>query len=186
MQVNVPPTDILQDLDATGIAEKIGAGEISAEQAISAAIERLRLVEPQLNAIACERFDQAVAHSRTLTPQQRPLPFSGVPCVIKDNTGLAGLPTRHGSRGTAATAAASDDDITRCFLATGLIPIAKTALPEFGLTATTERSHGAPTRNPWNTAYSTGGSSGGSATLVAAGLDLSPYEYRPPVAAWWA
>lgn len=170
MQVAAPHTDMLADMDATGIAEQIRAGQISAEQAISASIERLRLVEPQLNAIVCERFEQALAHSRALTPQQPPLLFSGVPCVIKDNTGLAGLPTRHGSRGTSTAAATSDDEITRCFLATGLIPIAKSALPEFGLTATTERSQGPPTRNPWNTAYSTGGSSGGSAALVAAGV----------------
>jgi amidase len=170
MQVIAPPTDTLGDMDAIGIAEKIGAGEMSAEQAISAAIERLRLVEPQLNAIVCERFERALAQSRALAPRQRPLLFSGVPCVIKDNTGLAGLPTRHGSRGTPVAAATSDDEITRCFLATGLIPIAKSALPEFGLTATTEHSRGAPTRNPWDTAYSSGGSSGGSAALVAAGV----------------
>jgi len=170
MQVTATPTDALGNMDAIGIAEKIGAGEISAEQAVSAAIERLRLVEPQLNATTCERFDQALAQARALAPQQRPLLFTGVPCLIKDNTSLAGLPTRHGSRGTPPAPVASDDEITRCFLGTGLIPIAKTALPEFGLTATTERSHGAPTRNPWNTAYSSGGSSGGSAALVAAGV----------------
>jgi amidase len=170
MQVTAPSTDALGNLDAIGIAEKIGAGEISAEQAISAAIARLRAVEPQLNAIVCERFDQAAAQARALATRQRPLFFAGVPCLIKDNTALAGLPTRHGSRGTSATVAARDDEITRCFIATGLIPIAKTALPEFGLTATTERSHGSPTRNPWHVAYSCGGSSGGSAALVAAGV----------------
>ena len=170
MQVSTSPTDSLGNMDAIETAEKIGAGEISAEQAISAAIERLRLVEPQLNAIVCERFEEALAQARALPPGKGQLPFSGVPCLIKDNTSLAGLPTRHGSRGTAPADAVSDDEITRCFQSTGLIPLAKTALPEFGLTATTERSHGAPTRNPWNTAYSTGGSSGGSAALVAAGV----------------
>ena len=170
MHVSSSPKDSLGTMDAIETAERIGAGEISAEQAISAAIERLRLVEPQLNAIVCERFDQALVQARALPARQRPLPFSGVPCLIKDNTSLAGLPTRHGSRGTPPAAAVSDDEITRCFLSTGLIPIAKTALPEFGLTATTERSHGAPTHNPWNTAYSCGGSSGGSAALVAAGV----------------
>ena len=170
MQVSTSPTDSLGNMDAIETAEKIGAGEISAEQAISAAIERLRRVEPQLNAIVCERFEEALAQARALPPAKGQLPFSGVPCLIKDNTSLAGLPTRHGSRGTAPADAVSDDEITRCFRSTGLIPIAKTALPEFGLTATTERSHGAPTRNPWNTAYSSGGSSGGSAALVAAGV----------------
>ena len=125
MQVSTSPTDSLGNMDAIETAEKIGVGEISAEQAISAAIERLRLVEPQLNAIVCERFEEALAQARALPPAKGQLPFSGVPCLIKDNTNLAGLPTRHGSRGTPAAAATSDDEITRCFLATGLIPIAK-------------------------------------------------------------
>ena len=96
--------------------------------------------------------------------------FAGVPSLIKDNTDLAGLPTRHGSRGSSAAPVASDAEFTRVFRATGLIPLGKSALPEFGLTATTEPSHRPATRNPWNTGFSSGGSSGGSAALVAAGV----------------
>ena len=170
MDAIAPQGDVLGAMDAVAIGEKIGAGDISAVEAISAAIARLQRVEPRLNAVACNCFEQALAQAGKVSAEQRRLPLSGVPFAIKDNTGLAGLPTRFGSRATPDQVATSDDDITRCFLATGLIPIAKTALPEFGLTATTERSHGPPTRNPWHTTYSTGGSSGGAAALVAAGV----------------
>lgn len=170
MQVSAPAGDVLDDLDAVGIAERIESGEISAAEAVGAAIERLQAVEPQLNATVSQRFEQALAEARALPSGRRTALFTGVPSFVKDNTNLSGMPCRHGSRGTPAIAQARDDEFTRQFRATGLIPIGKTALPEFGLTATTEPTHAPPTRNPWNTAFSTGGSSGGSAALVAAGV----------------
>jgi len=170
MEVSAAADDVLQNLDARAIAAKIRSGEISAAAAVSAAIARLRAVEPRLNAVVCERFEQALAEASALTTADGGGLLAGVPSLIKDNTALAGMPTRHGSRATSATPAGQDDEFTRQFRAAGLIPIAKTALPEFGLTATTEPDAGPATRNPWNTAYSTGGSSGGSAALVAAGV----------------
>jgi amidase len=170
MEVSATTDDAIGKLDGQGIADRIARGEVSSAETVSAAIKRLEAVNPQLNAVVCERFEAAMTEARALPEGQRTALFTGVPALIKDNTNLAGLPTRHGSSGTADTAAASDDEYTRIFRATGLVPIAKTALPEFGLTATTESSHRPPTRNPWNTAYSTGGSSGGSAALVAAGV----------------
>lgn len=168
MQVLAPTDDVLGELDAVSIARGISAGQFSAVEAVSAAVARLQAVDPLLHAIVCERFEQALAGAAA-PPGERPGLFAGVPSLIKDNTDLAGLPTRHGSRGTPAAPAAVDGEFTRLFRATGLIPIAKSALPEFGLTATTEPTHRPATRNPWNTAYSSGGSSGGSAALVAAG-----------------
>ena len=170
MQITAPTNDVLGTADAGTIAARIAAGEISAEEAVGAAIERLQAVDPQLQATICERFEQALAEARGLPADRCLEPFSGVPSLIKDNTAVAGLPTRHGSRATGTAPASRDDDYTRVFRATGLIPIAKTALPEFGLTATTEPTRAAATRNPWNTAFSSGGSSGGSAALVAAGV----------------
>ncbi len=170
MEVCATAEDAIGSLDGLGIADRVGAGEVSAAEAVSAAIERLQAVEPLLNAVVIDRFEAALAEAGKLPVGQRTAVFSGVPSLIKDNTNLAGLPTRHGSDSTPGTPAAADDEFTRLFRATGLIPIAKTALPEFGLTATTESSYRLPTRNPWNTAYSSGGSSGGSAALVAAGV----------------
>jgi amidase len=170
MEINATTGDAIGELDGQGIADRIAAGEISAGEAVSAAIERLQAVEPRLNAVVIDRFEAARAEAAAVPAGQRAAVFTGVPSLIKDNTNLAGLPTRHGSSGTPGAAAPADDEFTRCFRATGLIPIAKTALPEFGLTATTESSYRLPTRNPWNTGYSSGGSSGGSAALVAAGV----------------
>ncbi len=170
MQVNAANNDVLGALDGVAIARGIKAGEFTAVEAVRAAIGRMQAVDPQLHAMVCERFEQALAEAAALTPGEPSGVFAGVPSLIKDNTDLAGLPTRHGSRATPADPVKADSKFTRVFRATGLIPIAKSALPEFGLTATTEPGHGPATCNPWNTAHSCGGSSGGSAALVAAGV----------------
>ncbi len=166
-QVSAPTDDLLGTMDAVAIAAAIAKGELTPTEAVAAAIARLQAVNPELNAVACERF--AAARLDAASPGPATL-LGGVPSLLKDNVDIAGLPTRHGSRATVATAQPADSEITAQFRATGLIPIAKTTLPEFGLTATTEYTHCAPTRNPWNTDYSCGGSSGGSAALVAAGV----------------
>ncbi len=170
MRVLATTNDVLGELDAVSISRRITAGEFSAIEAVSAAIARLRAVDPLLHASVCERFEQALAEAAALAPGGSAGLLAGVPSLIKDNTDLAGSPTRHGSRGTSTAPVAADSEFTRVFRATGLIPIAKSSLPEFGLTATTEPGHSPATCNPWNTAYSTGGSSGGAAALVAAGV----------------
>ena len=169
-RVGAATDDIIGDLDGIGIGQRISAGDFTAVEAVSAAIARLQSVDPLLHAMVCERFEQALAEAATVSAAAGASLFAGVPSLIKDNPDLAGLPTRHGSRGSSAAPATVDSDFTRVFRATGLIPIAKSALPEFGLTATTESSHRLATRNPWNTSHSSGGSSGGSAALVAAGV----------------
>ena len=168
MQVNASKNDVLGTLTAVEIGQHIAKGEFSASESIQAAIARLKAVNPKLNAIACDRFEQAVQDTNAIS--NRAAVFAGVPSLIKDNTDLAGLPTKHGSRATLNTVIAKDAEFSQQFMATGLIPIAKSNLPEFGLTATTEYSQSAPVCNPWNTKFSTGGSSGGSAALVAAGV----------------
>jgi len=170
MQVLATSCDVLGELDAVSISRRIAAGDFSAVEAVNAAVARLRAVEPLLHAVVCERFEQALAEAAVLSLAAPAGLFAGVPSLIKDNTDLAGSPTRHGSRGTSAVPVAADSEFTRLFRETGLIPIAKSSLPEFGLTATTEPGHSPATCNPWNTAHSSGGSSGGSAALVAAGV----------------
>ncbi len=169
-QVHAPTNDVLGELDAVAIAERIAARDISAAEAVEAAIARLAVVEPVLNAVAVTRYDQARKEAERLSTEDAGGLLAGVPSAIKDNVDLAGLPTRYGSRATPERRYGADSPITAQFRSTGLMAIVKTALPEFGLTATTERSWGPPTRNPWNTRHSTGGSSGGSAALVAAGV----------------
>ena len=95
--------------------------------------------------------------------------FAGVPTFVKDNTDLRGLPTGHGSRAVPRVPAAADGAFARQYLSLGFTVLGKTTLPEFGFNSTTEYQGKPPTRNPWHTGYSCGGSSGGAAALVAAG-----------------
>ncbi|MFE0315278.1 amidase, partial [Streptomyces albogriseolus] len=95
--------------------------------------------------------------------------FAGVPTLVKDNTDVAGLPTGHGSAAFVPRPARRHAAFTRQLLSTGVTVLGKTRLPEFGFSPTTEFEEGPPVRNPWNTGHSAGGSSGGSAALVAAG-----------------
>jgi amidase len=159
-------TDELGRLDATELAGRISAGELSATESIESAITRLESVEHQLGATVVDRF----AEAREDAEAEPYGPFAGVPIVVKDNTDLSGFPTLHGSRAVAPKPAPANAAIVQLLLGTGAIPIAKSKLPEFGLTSTTESSFGEPARNPWDTEVSAGGSSGGSAALVAAGV----------------
>src|SRR5690606_29271791 len=95
-------------------------------------------------------------------------PFAGVPTLIKDLMPMTGQPTRYGSRAFANFVAEQQPPYMDALLAAGLTPFGKSTTPEFGLTATTEPMLGGPTPNPWNTAHSSGGASGGAAVAVAA------------------
>ncbi|RMI31651.1 amidase [Nocardia stercoris] len=156
--------DALGDHDAVALARLIRTGELSPQELATAAIARARTVDPELNAVELPAYD---------TPRYAHSPAGGlygVPTFIKDNTDVAGLPTTHGSEAFRARPAAKDGQYTAQYLGTGMTFIGKTRMPEFGLSASTEFMTGLPTRNPWNTEYSIGASSGGSAALVAAGV----------------
>lgn len=159
--------DALAELDGVGVAAAIADGEFSAAEAAEAALARIDTVNPTLNAIVVD--DRERARKRAVDNAFPAGAFTGVPTLIKNNTHFAGLPTRHGSQATPDTPAESNEPFTDQLLATGLNVLAASTLPEFGLTATTEFAGRPPTRNPWDSDYSTGGSSGGSAALVAAG-----------------
>ncbi|EAQ00769.1 amidase [Janibacter sp. HTCC2649] len=158
--------DALGTDDATGVAERIASGEISSAEAVDAAIARVEAVNGALNAVAATDHDRARRRAGATRIRGA---FAGVPSATKDNIHVAGMPTTMGSQAVSARPGELDGAFTRQFLDTGVIPICSTTMPEFGWTATTERVGGDVTRNPWNTAYSTGGSSGGSAALVASG-----------------
>ncbi|GAC83720.1 putative amidase [Gordonia paraffinivorans NBRC 108238] len=159
--------DALGELDGVGIAERIAAGEISSDEAVEAALARIDKVNPVLNAIAFD--DRERARKRAVDNDFPHGAFAGVPSAIKNNTEYAGLPTRYGSAAVSDRPATANEAFTDQFLATGVNIVGATTLPAFGLTATTEFVDREPTRNPWDTDYSAGGSSGGSAALVAAG-----------------
>jgi amidase len=158
--------DALGDHDATSLAAAIASGEISAREAADAAIARAHSVDTDLNAIAFEDFDRARAAADS--PGQGV--FAGVPTFIKDNTDIAGLPTGHGSDAVRPIAKAKTESFAEQYLSTGMTVLGKSTLPEFGFNATTEYQNLPPTRNPWDTAFSSGASSGGAAAMVAAGV----------------
>lgn len=151
-------------LDAVGLAAAIRKGDMTATEAVQAAIARARSLEPGINAIVTESYERALATAG------RPLrgPFAGVPTFIKDLDDVLGLPTHSGSRSFGQAPATSQGPYVDALERAGLVCLGKSATPEFGLTSTTEPLFGGPSRNPWNTACSTGGSSGGAAALVAA------------------
>ncbi|MCG8672580.1 MAG: amidase [Pseudomonadales bacterium] len=164
--INAYCDDALGELDAVGVAERIRSKEISAEEAVEAAISRAQTVNSKLNAISTEMF--SYARQQAKTPYQGE--FSGVPTFIKDNDDVEGFPTTHGSRAVSKAPAKKSSKFVDQFHSLGLVCLAKTTMPEFGLTGTTESTGYGATRNPWNLDHSTGGSSGGSAALVAAGV----------------
>ncbi|HNJ46816.1 MAG TPA: amidase family protein [Novosphingobium sp.] len=155
------------ELDATGMAELVRTGQISAGELAECAIERIEALNPRLNAVIHTFYERG----RGLAAKAPAGPFGGVPFLLKDILGdLAGEPTRQGSRIMPPVPAEVNAELTDRFLAAGLVPLGKTNVPEFGLVGTTEPVLYGPAKNPWNTAHSTGGSSGGSACAVAAGM----------------
>ncbi|GLZ46589.1 amidase [Actinomycetospora sp. NBRC 106375] len=151
------------ELDATGLAALMSKGEVSAEEVRAAATTALDVVGPRLNAIIGERFASPLDHD----PDG---PFAGVPFAIKDLiVHAAGVPQAAGSRllGEGVPMPA-DTHLMARFRRAGLATLARTATPELGFNATTEPVATGPVHNPWDTTRSPGGSSGGSAALVAA------------------
>jgi Asp-tRNA(Asn)/Glu-tRNA(Gln) amidotransferase A subunit family amidase len=154
--------------DGLALGEKVRTGNVSATELIEAAIQRIESQNETLNAVVSKIYDQALEAAKTTKSDG---PFAGVPFLIKDLGGaLANVPFTGGSRFFKDVCPPMDSVLVQRYKASGLIPLGRTNTPEFGLNASTEPVLFGPTRNPWNTERSPGGSSGGSAAAVAAGL----------------
>ena len=158
--------DALGELDGVGVAERLARGECNRAAVVSAAIARAERVNPIINGLVTPDFEAALTQAGV----SRGGAFAGVPSVIKDTDDFRGLPTLMGSRAVPSKNARSSSAFARHFQELGFISLGKSNLCESGLTATTESLLNGPARNPWNPECSTGGSSGGSAALVAAGV----------------
>lgn len=158
--------DALGTDDATALAERLQRGDISTTDATEAAIGRLQRVNPTLNGLVLDTYTEARERANNKNFEGF---FAGVPSLIKDNIDLAGLPTRHGSAAVGGKPMKKTSVLAKQYLAQGFNLLGKTTLPAFGFTASTELAHAPATRNPWQLNHSAGGSSGGSAALVAAG-----------------
>jgi amidase len=152
--------DLFDGYDALGIAERVTAGDVSAEEVTAAGRARIARVDARLGAVSQTMEANPAASG----------PFAGVPFVVKDLLAdCAGVTTTAGSAFFAGDpGAAADSAAVRRMRASGLSIVARTKTSEFGLAPTTEPRCGGPVRNPWDLALSPGGSSGGSAALVAA------------------
>src|SRR3984957_11865927 len=155
-------------MDATAQAAVVRSGSASPAELVDEAIARIERLNPALNAVIFELFDRARAAAAGDLPDG---PFKGVPLLLKDlGAELAGTPFREGTAFAGDYHSVVDQELTERFLAAGFVVCGKTNTPEFGILPTTEPQRFGPSRNPWNTAHSTGGSSGGSAAAVASGM----------------
>ena len=168
-----PMTSLADDtrwLDATDTGRtRAQRGGLSPEM-IDAAIERIEAIDPALNAVVIRWFD----HARELAAGELPDgPFRGVPFLLKDLWAhFAGQTLSNGCQALkdAAPVSTTDTTLVARFKKAGFVTAGRTNSPEFGSLPTTEPLAWGATRNPWNTDHSPGGSSGGSAAAVAAGM----------------
>ncbi len=156
--------------DAVTQAEQVAAGTRTARDLLDQAIARIERLNPVLNAVIHPLFDKAAAAVAAGLPAG---PFRGVPMLVKDALcHTAGDPCHVGMRllRDRGWTEAADTELARRFRRAGLLIVGRTNTPELATAFTTEPAAYGPTRNPWDTARSAGGSSGGSAAAVAAGL----------------
>lgn len=155
-------------LDGIAQAELIHKREISPQELVEAAIECIERINPQINAVITTMYDQAMD---VANGEISPGTFAGVPFLLKDlQAAYAGVRMTSGSNYLRDFVPNGDSDLVKRYKRAGLIIIGKTNTPEFGILPTTEPKLFGATRNPWDTTRATGGSSGGSAAAVAAGI----------------
>jgi amidase len=158
-------------LDATAQAELVATGKVSPVEMVNAAIERVERYDGALNALTYRWFE--AARELASSSQLPEGPFRGVPYLLKDlYAAEAGKPLSNGSKAYKSADYVSSEDTTLVsrYKASGLISIGRSNSPEFGSVPVTEPEAWGPTRNPWDLSRTPGGSSGGSAAAVAAGI----------------
>jgi amidase len=161
-------SDELAGLDATAQAELVRKKEVKPVELVEAAIERIERVNPEINAVITPMYEQARESARGVLPEG---PFTGVPFLLKDLlAAYAGVRMAAGSAFVGDFVAPYDSELVSRYRRAGLVILGKTNTPEYGILPTTEPQLFGPTRNPWDTTRTTGGSSGGSAAAVASGM----------------
>ena len=155
--------------DGLGLAELVRKGEVTALELLEEAIARVERHNGKINAVVYKFYDKA--REGAAARRAGGGPFEGVPFLLKDILGdCEGVPTRFASSYVPSFPSPIDCELVARYKRAGLIPFAKTNAPEFGLPPITEPRLYGPARNPWNTGRTPGGSSGGSAAAVAAGI----------------
>lgn len=153
------------DYDAVGLADLVRKKQVSAKELLDEAIARTAKIDPKINAVVVKHYDYAERQIARGLPDG---PFTGVPFLLKDLDPLEGTRTTSGASVLREVVADHNGTLAQRFLDAGVTIFGKSASPEFGLMPTTESRLFGPTRNPWNLAHSSGGSSGGAGAAVAA------------------
>ncbi|WP_458689172.1 amidase [Nocardia tengchongensis] len=168
---NAPERPAVDLTTAIGVATAVQNGSLSPEDAVEAALTRIRGRDRKLNAFSLVREEAARAEARAVAERADldMLPLAGVPIAVKNNIDVAGEVTRGGSLAGSDEAAGGDHPVVRRLRAAGAVVVGLTHMPEFGLWGVTDEP-GSITRSPWNTRYSAGGSSGGSGAAVGSGM----------------
>ena len=164
------PTDRPSALSAREIARLVGSRELSAVEATTAFLARIEESDDDLHALVLRDADGALASARALDRGRPTGVLAGVPFVVKDNIDVAGQATTCGSRAHPGTPAAADALVVRRLRQAGAILLGRANMDELAMGASTQTSAYGPTRNPVDPRRSPGGSSGGCAAAVAAGL----------------
>ncbi|MEV0961596.1 amidase [Streptomyces sp. NPDC049910] len=164
-------TDDLAYAGVAGQAAAVRSGEVSARELTGLLLARIERYDGSLNAFTAVMAEEALAEADrrdAATPEERG-PLHGVPVAIKEENDVEGRVTTFGTAANTRPAP-TDSEVVRRLRAAGAVIVGKTNMPEFGLFPFTESSAHGSTRNPWAPDRSPGGSSGGSASAVAAGL----------------
>ena len=160
--------EVLDTHDALGLARLVRKRKVSPSELLEAAIARAEAMNPRFNFMAQKHYDYARAEIARGLPDG---PFTGVPWLLKDLAAyIEGEVSEGGSRLNRGNRSIFTTELVERYRRAGLVVFGKTTTPEFGLTGTTESVLRGATRNPWNPARIAGGSSGGAAVAVAAGV----------------
>lgn len=153
--------------DALGLAELVRTGKVTPAELLEIAIARADAVDGDIHALNYRMYDIARARANSVTEG----PFAGVPFLVKDlEQEYAGIPSSAGSRSLRNIPAQDNSEVVDRWLDAGLVIFGRTATSEFGTKGVTEPEGVPPTRNPWDVTRTPGGSSGGTAAAVAAGV----------------
>ena len=154
---------------ATELATLIHTSQISSAELVGAALDRIEALQPSINAFTHIDAEGALATAESISADD-PRPFSGVPIAVKDTAPVAGMPYTMGSEIFGDFVPGHDMFLVRRLREAGFVIVGKTSMSEFGILPVSEPRRFGPVRNPWDTARTPGGSSGGAGAAVAGGM----------------
>ena len=163
------PDSDLMFRSANELAGMVRSGECSARELVELSLARIEELNPQLNAFVQIDAERALATAADIGPGD-PRPFAGVPIAVKNNRAVQGLRLTYGCSLMKDFVVDYDHNVTRRLKDAGFVIVGTTTLPEYGILPVSEARIFGPTRNPWDLERTPGGSSGGAAAAVSAGL----------------